>query len=1467
MKKLVVCVLMILLLAGCAPQIKYFKVGQECECSENQSLQFEVCKADTLEITDGSVAIVPGVSSPDWKIMDSGIGSPPEHLLGVWARGNRAVAVGTDRMITESADGGITWTASKLADNNVVGDVHLQSVWGSSPTDVFAVGQMGTIVRNNGTPGDWIGKSCKQSEWCYGWLFGVWSSDQNNVLAVGYEYPTNFGGGSDCWVAGYDGTNWQSQNLPNNCCSGVILRDVWGTNQSDVFAVGENGKILHYTTGGWSTMDSNTANHLYGVSGSTTSGTIFAVGDDGTILRYNVSDATWKSVNNSGVNEPLRGVWVNIECDHEVVYVVGNKGVILRSTDSGNTWHQMTSEETWRTLYDVHGTGDGPVLAVGVEGRILRYVPNCCCPDGTGYSKKDADGCQSGCVIVAPIETTDYTLEAKSVEGGSDSEKVTVWVDDPVISSFTVAPTQIYLGDCLDFSWNVSNALSAEITPIVGIGPLLPDTGSTHSISGNQTVCDPVCPKSDDGYVRFTLTAKNPCGYKDSTVAVKVLDRDCPCQAECECMSKEEATQRGLANKAPCRPLPCGCDDTSLEAEYCYPTCPQGFTCLTKADAATLGLDLIEGSCGPEKFCFRTCNKSARCDCMSADTAKTLGLTDCCRPQPCTYDAHCDPSYCFNLDNKAADCPIERCECLTEAAAKNAGHCSQISSSTNAPPIDQCKCRKDPCGRLCSGDDQYCFGCPENCICLTKSQAQTQGLDRLCHEETCGKEALDPTTSTLKMAYVAVSSEFQLQSIHKYCWEQCPEGCQCLPDAMGDSLNLDYCTDTISDNISCLYSPDNQAPAHCRKLCPQGCQCLLDAEGDNLNLGWCTDKSGNKTTCGYNSDGQPIKHCRGSCPTGCQCLTPDEGDSRHLEPCTDTSGSLVACEYGVDNQPTKNCFKLCPGSCQCLPDAEGNSLGLDWCTDASGGNIPCEYSNGQPTKHCRIEPCPKKCECLTQAQASPRSCYSGMNWTPKSESCSMEPCGVDEYGLDKYCCPVEVAKEPPPEPKINDFRVTNEPVCIGAAVEYYMDIENAVLAVILEPEDTTTPVELPGSTLKSTGIYPIGFKGASNGKPSKTIWRFGDQSAGDTWTFPATLKVTGKDGTSVTKTITVKVGPCPPAAAVPCAENCDCLTEKEALDLGYTTLCQQEACSAPGEPEKFCYSRCPEGCSCVTEKEADEQGYTISCSDEICDPTSKEAKYCFSPPVQPCSQRCQCLTQAQAKEYGLSDAKRCQSVPCKQDPQGRDMYCYPKPKTPVVDVTADRSFVTLGGDVRVCWKVAGEGITEVLFTAAGGKPTRVDPQGCKTLRPTQQTRYLVTAKSAAGSGQDSVTVGVGQPTLPVEVRPPTPPVGDGQPPPVEVCPTINSFTANCPSCPTTPPVKDQAVAPKGGPGIMSWSAISCPACTASWSVTSPAGTTVSISGIGAVGLSGSTQVQRGATYTLTARYGSCVRTATVQVPQ
>ena len=73
----------------------------------------------------------------------------------------------------------------------------------------------------------------------------------------------------------------------------AILLSIWGSSASDVWAVGDNGTILHYNGTSWSSVARVTGEHLNGVWG-TSSSNIWAVGLGGTILHY---DGTiWSSV-------------------------------------------------------------------------------------------------------------------------------------------------------------------------------------------------------------------------------------------------------------------------------------------------------------------------------------------------------------------------------------------------------------------------------------------------------------------------------------------------------------------------------------------------------------------------------------------------------------------------------------------------------------------------------------------------------------------------------------------------------------------------------------------------------------------------------------------------------------------------------------------------------------------------------------------------------------------------------------------------------------------------------------------------------------------------------------------------------------------------------------------------------------------------------------------------------------------
>jgi len=139
----------------------------------------------------------------------------------------------------------------------------LNGVWGSSSSDVFAVGDGGTILHYNGD--SWSSMASGTTHR----LYDVWSSSSSDVFAVG-------DGGI---ILHYNGTAWSSMS------SGTTyhLHDVWGGSASDVFAVGDYGTILHYNGDSWSSVGSGTTYHLNGVCRSSAFD-VFVIGDCGTIL-------------------------------------------------------------------------------------------------------------------------------------------------------------------------------------------------------------------------------------------------------------------------------------------------------------------------------------------------------------------------------------------------------------------------------------------------------------------------------------------------------------------------------------------------------------------------------------------------------------------------------------------------------------------------------------------------------------------------------------------------------------------------------------------------------------------------------------------------------------------------------------------------------------------------------------------------------------------------------------------------------------------------------------------------------------------------------------------------------------------------------------------------------------------------------------------------------------------------------
>ena len=272
----------------------------------------------------------------------------------------------------------------------------LNDVWGSSETDVFAVGMNGTILHYHGQ--DWSQMASGTSSI----LNGIWGSSCANsvkdVFAVGanstilyydgqiwttmtnptgYSYSDIWGSyRADVFVVGYggvilhyDGQAWTQMTSPTS----QSLLDVWGSFGEDVFAVGHFGTILHYDGQTWSEMNTPTFRDLNSVWGS--SGTdVFAVGNFGTILHYD--GQAWSSMN-SPTNATLNGIWGSSGTD---LYVAGydpaNPRVFILHYD-GQSWSE--TEITWNSysfghvLYSIWGSSGREIFAVGSAGSILHY--------------------------------------------------------------------------------------------------------------------------------------------------------------------------------------------------------------------------------------------------------------------------------------------------------------------------------------------------------------------------------------------------------------------------------------------------------------------------------------------------------------------------------------------------------------------------------------------------------------------------------------------------------------------------------------------------------------------------------------------------------------------------------------------------------------------------------------------------------------------------------------------------------------------------------------------------------------------------------------------------------------------------------------------------------------------------------------------------------------------------------------
>lgn len=259
--------------------------------------------------------------------------------------------------LTNSA--GWTWRSHLPQGNS------LNAVWGSSPDKMWAVGDVGTVMRYQG--GVWTAVAVPTSEN----LFGVWGTDDESVWIVGT-------GGT---ILHYEHGKWEPQmGIPQ-----ASFLDIWGRSAADLWVVGgndRNGTIMHRSGTTWTQVRAMAIPTLYGVTGfEGKPGVVWVAGENRTIFSVDASSVTprvtavdlpmtelhgasrFRRIVNSGPNE---------------IAVAGPGVLRLRLAE------KTLADRNWQTIQSGYCPGQDNMEYAGLAVTTIDGSPHLMAANGTG---------------------------------------------------------------------------------------------------------------------------------------------------------------------------------------------------------------------------------------------------------------------------------------------------------------------------------------------------------------------------------------------------------------------------------------------------------------------------------------------------------------------------------------------------------------------------------------------------------------------------------------------------------------------------------------------------------------------------------------------------------------------------------------------------------------------------------------------------------------------------------------------------------------------------------------------------------------------------------------------------------------------------------------------------------------------------------------------------------------------------
>ena len=302
-------------------------------------------------------------------------------LSSIWGSGpNDVWAVGAFGSVTHWD--GTTWTTAPI-------DAHasLRAVWGTGPDDVWTMSAPNQIYHSTGFvngAAQWTAASPVISDPIDSLAVGgaIWGTGRGDIWILGRSLPVQRP--DDFFLE----LGWRTAVIDGAPGWAPVVRDwnfemvrgIWGSGPGDVWIVGNKFDSLAFAahSGGvaaaeggvpvWTEIDVQAPSPLYAVWGSGAED-VWAVGDDGTI-RHFTANARFGTAVVSPTRENLRGIWGTGPND---IWAVGENGTILHY--DGATWKVSSvafASAERPTLYGVWGSSPSDVWAVG-SGVIMQF--------------------------------------------------------------------------------------------------------------------------------------------------------------------------------------------------------------------------------------------------------------------------------------------------------------------------------------------------------------------------------------------------------------------------------------------------------------------------------------------------------------------------------------------------------------------------------------------------------------------------------------------------------------------------------------------------------------------------------------------------------------------------------------------------------------------------------------------------------------------------------------------------------------------------------------------------------------------------------------------------------------------------------------------------------------------------------------------------------------------------------------